>query len=111
MLLHTIKAIWRRVKPETVLHHSDRGSQYTSEPFQWLVADHSVTCSMSRAGNVRDNAAMESVFSLLKTERTAAKAYRTRTQAMADVFDDIERFTILRSGTQRWGISVRWSQK
>jgi putative transposase len=87
-----VMAIWRRGKPETVLHHSDRGSQYTSEPFQRLLADHGVTCSMSRAGNVWDNAAMESFFSSLKTERTAAKTYRTRAQAKADVFDYIERF-------------------
>lgn len=87
-----VMAIWRRGKPEAVLHHSDRGSQYTSEPFQRLLADHGVTCSMSRAGNVWDNAAMESFFSSLKTERTAAKTYRTRDQAKADVFDYIERF-------------------
>jgi len=87
-----VMAIWRRGKPETVLHHSDRGSQYTSEPFQRLLADHGVTCSMSRAGNVWDNAAMESFFSSLKTERTAAKTYCTRAQAKADVFDYIERF-------------------
>jgi len=87
-----VMAIWRRGKPETVLHHSDRGSQYTSEPFQRLLADHGVTCSMSRAGNVWGNAAMESVFSSLKTERTAAKTYRTRALAKADVFDYIERF-------------------
>jgi putative transposase len=87
-----VMAIWRRGKPEAVLHHSDRGSQYTSEPFQRLLADHGVTCSMSRAGNVWDNAAMESFFSSLKTERTAAKTYRTRDQAKADVFDYIECF-------------------
>ena len=87
-----VMAIWRRGKPEAVLHHSDRGSQYTSEPFQRLLADHGVTCSMSRAGNVWDNAAMESFFSSLKTERTASKTYRTRDQAKADVFDYIERF-------------------
>jgi putative transposase len=85
-------AIWRRGKPDALLHHSDRGSQYTSEPFQRLMADHGVTCSMSRAGNVWDNAAMESFFSSLKTERTARKTYRTRDQARADVFDYIERF-------------------
>ena len=55
-------------------------------------ADHGVTCSMSRAGNVWDNAAMESFFSSLKTERTARKTYRTREEAKADVFDYIERF-------------------
>ena len=87
-----VMAIWRRGQPETVLHHSDRGSQYTSESFQRLLADHGVTCSMSRAGNVWDNAAMESFFSSLKTERTARTTYRTRAQAKADVFDYIERF-------------------
>ena len=87
-----VMAIWRRGKPEAVLHHSDWGSQYTSEPFQRLLADHGITCGMSRAGNVWENAAMESFFSSLKTERTAAKMYRTRAQAKADVFDYIERF-------------------
>jgi putative transposase len=47
---------------------------------------------MSRSGNVWDNAAMESFFSSLKTERTARKMYRTRDEAKADVFDYIERF-------------------
>jgi len=49
-------------------------------------------CSMSRSGNVWDNAAMESFFSSLKTERTARKLYRSRDEAKADVFDNIERF-------------------
>ncbi|MBW8639369.1 IS3 family transposase [Hoeflea sp. WL0058] len=56
------------------------------------MADHGVTCSMSRSGNVRDNAAMESFFLSLKTERTALKVYRTRDQATADLFHCIERF-------------------
>lgn len=87
-----IMAIWRRGRPDSLLHHSDQGSQYTSEQFQRLMADHGVTCSMSRSGNVWDNAAMESFFSSLKTERTARKVYRTRDDARADVFDYIERF-------------------
>jgi putative transposase len=65
---------------------------YTSEHFQRLMADHRVVCSMSRAGNVWDNAAMESFFSSLKTERVASKTYRTRNEARADVFDYIECF-------------------
>lgn len=85
-------AIWRRGKADALLHHSDRGSQYTSDQFQRLMADHGVSCSMSRAGNCWDNAAMESFFSSLKTERTARKTYRTRDAAKADVFDYIERF-------------------
>src|SRR6202050_1841510 len=87
-----VMAIWRRGQPGALLHHSDRGSQYTSEQFQKLMADHGVVCSMSRSGNVWDNAAMESFFSSLKTERTSRKTYRTRHQAKADVFDYIECF-------------------
>ena len=63
------------------------GSQYASEQFQKLMADNRVTCSMSRSGNVWDNAAMESFFSSLKTERIRSRVYRTRDDACADVFD------------------------
>lgn len=85
-------AVWRRGRADALLHHSDQGSQYTSDQFQRLLADHGITCSMSRAGNVWDNSAMESFFSSLKTERTARKVYRTRDAARSDVFDYIERF-------------------
>ncbi len=85
-------AVWRRGKPVALLHHSDQGSQYTSEHFQELLKEQGITCSMSRAGEVWDNSAMESFFSSLKTERTARKVYRTRAEARSDVFDYIERF-------------------
>ena len=85
-------AVWRRGKADALPHHSDQGSQYTSEQFQRLLADNGITCSMSRAGNVWDNSAMESFFSSLKIERTNRKVYRTRDEARADVFDYIERF-------------------
>jgi putative transposase len=105
-----VMAIWRRGKPDALLHHSDRrfhlvivaphealrrsleSAQYTSEQFQRLMSDNGVVCSMSRSGNVWDNAAMESFFSSLKTERTGRKTYGTRDEARADVFDYIERF-------------------
>lgn len=87
-----LMAVWRRGKPDALMHHSDRGSRYVSEQFQRLMADSGIVCSMSRSGNVWDNAAMESFFSSLKTERTERKTYRTRNEARADVFDYIERF-------------------
>ncbi|UPJ55227.1 IS3 family transposase [Bradyrhizobium sp. 192] len=87
-----LMAVWRRGNPDALMHHSDRGSQYVSEQFQRLMADSGIVCSMSRSGNVWDNAAMESFFSSLKTERTERKTYRTRNEARADVFDYIERF-------------------
>jgi putative transposase len=50
-------AVWRRGKPDALMHHS--ASQYASEQFQRLMADSGIVCSMSRSGNVWDNAAME----------------------------------------------------
>jgi len=85
-------AVWRRGKPKQLLHHSDQGSQYTSEAFQRLLADQGIDCSMSRRGDCWDNAAIESFFSSLKTERVRKKNYQTRDEARADVFDYIERF-------------------
>ena len=87
-----LMAIWRRGRPDELLHHSDQGSQYTSEDFQRLLAEHGIVCSMSRRGDCWDNAAMESFFSTLKTERTSRKRYATRDEARADVFDYVERF-------------------
>jgi putative transposase len=87
-----VMAVWRRGSVDALLHHSDRGSQYTSESFQRLLRALGVTCSMSRSGNVWDNSVMESFFSTLKTERTNRKHYATRNAARADVFDYIERF-------------------
>jgi putative transposase len=75
-----------------VLHLSDRGSQYGSEAFQRLLADQGIACSMSRAGNVWDHAAMESFFSSFKTERIERKLCWTRDDARIDVFDYVERF-------------------
>ena len=75
-----------------LIWHSDQGSQYTSEQFQRLLTDHGVICSMSKRGDCWDNAAMESFFASLKTERVARTVYRKREEAKADVFDYIERF-------------------
>jgi putative transposase len=109
-----VMAIWRRGKPDALLHHSDQGTQYTSEQFQKPMADNGVLCSMSRSGNVWDRAmgtplvretmaraAMESFFSSLKTERIGKKTYRTRDAARTDVFGYIERFynTVRRHST------------
>ena len=77
---------------EAVLRRPVGSGQYTSEHFQELLKEQGITCSMSRAGEVWDNSAMESFFSSLKTERTARKVFRTREQGRASMFDYIERF-------------------
>jgi putative transposase len=87
-----LMAVWRRRPAESLLHHSDQGSQYTSEAFQRLLHELGGTCSMSRSGNVWDNAVMESFFSTMKIERCHRRHYATRQDARADIFDYIERF-------------------
>jgi len=80
-------------RPERVLiHHSDRGSQYTSDDFRDELEKHGIECSMSARGNCYDNAVVESFFGLLKRERVNRVRYRTRDEARADVFDYIECF-------------------
>jgi putative transposase len=76
-----VMAIWRRGRPRELLHHFDRGSQYTSEAFQRLMAEHGVMCSLSRSGNVWDNAAMESFFSSLIDQPTTRCENRSSTAA------------------------------
>lgn len=85
-------ALWRRGRPTALLHHSDQGSQYTSEDFQRLLSTQGITCSMSRRGDCWDNSAVESFFASLKKERVHRKTYLTRDAARADVFDYIEAF-------------------
>ena len=96
-----VMAIWRRGSPRSVLHHSDRGSQYSADPFQRLMADHGITCSMSRSGNVWDNAAMESFFSSLKTERIARKVYRTSRRSHEPTYSTISNASITPGGATR----------
>jgi putative transposase len=88
-----LMALWRRGRPTRLLHHSDRGSQYVAEDFQRLLAHHGIVCSMSGKGDCWDNAAIESFFSSLKTERVYRNVrYGSHDQARADIFDYIERF-------------------
>jgi len=85
-------AIDAREPEGKLIHHSDRGSQYTSDDFRDELAKHDIKCSMSGSGNCYDNAAMESFFASLKRERINRVRYRTRDQARADIFDYIEVF-------------------
>jgi putative transposase len=80
-------------RPETgLLHHSDRGCQYTSLSFQQLLKINGITVSMSGTGNCFDNAAMESFFHTLKTEHVYFEWYRTREEAKQSIFEYIEIF-------------------
>jgi transposase InsO family protein len=85
-------ALFRRKITSPLLLHSDRGSQYASLGYQELLADHKITCSMSRKGNCWDNAPMESFFRTLKIECVYRHAFKTRDEATLNIFDYIETF-------------------
>jgi len=85
-------AIGRRSPLVGLVHHSDRGVQYTSGDFRKLLKVHGIQSSMSRKGNCYDNAAKESFFHTLKTELIHHEHYRSRAEAKASVFDYIEAF-------------------
>jgi putative transposase len=87
-----LMAIRRRRPPRGLLHHSDRGVQYASEPYQAILARHGFRCSMSRRGNCLDNAPMESFFGSLKTELVHRTAFPTREAARRAVFEYVEAF-------------------
>jgi transposase InsO family protein len=68
-----------------LIHHSDRGVQYSSLRYQQRLWSRGMMCSMSRKGNCYDNAVMESFFHTLKVERSDWKKYRTKQEAAADL--------------------------
>jgi putative transposase len=68
-----------------LLHHSDRGSQYTSHDYQQTLKDAQFVISMSRRGNCLDNAPMESFWATLKRE-CADGIFETREQARTIIF-------------------------
>lgn len=86
------QALMHRNPLPGLLHHSDKGCQYTSHNFQKKLAQHNIIASMSGTGNCYDNAAMESFFHTLKTEHVYFERYQTREQAKKSIFDYIEVF-------------------
>ena len=87
-----LMAIWKRKPNQSVMVHSDQGSQFSSYEWQGFLKEHNLVASMSRRGNCRDNAVVESFFQLLKRERIKRRTYLNREQARQDVFDYIEMF-------------------
>ena len=85
-------AVRRRRPAAGLIHHSDRGSQYTAKAYQKRLREFGGRPSMSRKGNCYDNAVAESFFHSLKTELMDEFPFDTRSQARAKVFDYIEVF-------------------
>lgn len=82
----------RRPDGKRLLHHSDRGCQYTSDAYQRTLRTLGITCSMSRTGCCYDNAAMERFFWSLKHEWTNHESFVNLEEARLSVFKYIETF-------------------
>jgi putative transposase len=93
-LTHTAltMAVHQRPVAGPVLHHSDRGSQYTAGPYQQGLTRYGLQCSMSRPGNCWDNAVVESFFASLKTELIYRRRFQSRQEAQTAIFTYIEGF-------------------
>ena len=82
----------RRPEGKKLLHHSDRGCQYTSDAYQQTLRTLGIECSMSRKGNCYDNAVMERFFWSLKHEWTKHESFENLADAHWSVFKYIETF-------------------
>jgi len=85
-------AVTRRKPRAGVVHHSDRGSQYTSLAFGTTLRESGLVASMGRRGDAYDNAACESVISTIKNELIKRRSWTSRDQARLAVFSYIETF-------------------
>jgi transposase InsO family protein len=85
-------AIANRQPPIGVIHHSDRGSQYTSLTFGRHLEENGMLGSMSKPGSPAENAAMESFFASLETELLVRKEWDTRQELKTAIFHYIEVF-------------------
>ncbi len=85
-------AIARRRPVGALMHHSDRGCQYTSAAYRQRLETLGITVSMSRTGNCWDNAVAESFFGTLKTELVHRRDWASRHELRQAVFEYIEVF-------------------
>ena len=93
LVLRALESAIVRRRPEAgLLHHSDRGCQYTSFDYRSRLAALAVTVSMSRKDNCWDNAVAESFFATLKRELIHRRTWRSRSDLHAAVFEYIEVF-------------------
>jgi transposase InsO family protein len=85
-------AVARRHPEAGLLHHSDRGTEFTSDRYQAALRELGIEVSMSRTGNCWDNEAMESFFATLTKECINRLCFQTRQEARSSIFEYIECF-------------------
>ena len=90
LVLDALKMAVDQRHPESVIHHSDHGSQYTASRFREFCEEAGVQISMGSIGDAYDNAMCESFFATLECELIDRSVFRTQAAARMAVFDFIE---------------------
>jgi putative transposase len=85
-------ALWRRKPDAGLIHHTDRGAQYTALSFGKRLEEVGIVPSMGRTGSALDNAVSESFVASLKTELIDGRHFPSREAARIAIFDYIESF-------------------
>lgn len=85
-------AVWRRKPAAGLVHHSDRGTQYTALSFGKRLEEVGIVPSMGRTGSALDNAVSESFVATLKVELVHTCRFSTRQAARSAVFEYLEAF-------------------
>ena len=85
-------AVANRKPAAGVVHHSDQGSQYTSDDFAELCEKAHIRRSLGSVGDCYDNAITESFFATLECELLDRSTFRTHAEARMAIFDFIEGF-------------------
>jgi putative transposase len=92
LVLDALKMALRQRRPNSVIHHSDQGSQYTSIEFGKRCRQAGVRPSMGSVGDAYDNAMAESFFATLECELLDRRRFKTHAEARMAVFEFIEGF-------------------
>ena len=95
LMVRALQMAVRTRRPAQVIHHSDHGSQYTSQKFRQACAESNVKLSMGSVGDCYDNAMAESLFATLETElidRQQRRCVRTCAEVQGEIFCYLEKF-------------------
>jgi putative transposase len=90
LILAALEMAARRRRPDSVIHHSDQGCQYTSLAFGSRCKELNVRPSMGTVGDAYDNAMAESFFALLESELLSRRKFKTKAEASMALFTYIE---------------------
>ena len=125
LVLEALNMAIAQRRPQGVIHHCDKGAQYTSLALGKRCRDRGIVTSTGSVGDCYDNAMAESLFATLECELIKRRSLKTRAEARTAIFEYLEswynrsslrtsfyvidgkRFCCLTSGTAGWARLAR----